>query len=278
MLDAVARVRRGAIRPVADVLRVAGPLAASRHRRAEWRAAFDRVVECAVERSAPIGSARIELRANERLTDVASWRVEIRHRGGRPLIATGPARTTLLTRVRDATGDIIGPDIELPIPAPLHGRSLVIAVVLPGLPIGSYGLEAGLRTAGVEEWHGTLTTLDITGKAPAEPNRSDPAWTTPARALQTLPDGYEDVTAGRFAGLKRWIKRKLLHNFRAGYVDVLARQQSRFNRELLDGLEALTEAIDRPAVDHADVRRQLHDLTRRVERLERRNATIEASR
>jgi hypothetical protein len=279
MIDAVARVRRGAVRPLAATLHVAGPLAAARRRRVEWRAAFDRVIEFAVERSAPIGPTRVELRANQRLTDAASWRVEIRHFGGRPLFATGPARTTLLARVRNAAGDIIGPDIELPIPAPLHGRTLALGVELPRLPIGSYGLEAGLRTGAVEEWHGTLTTLDVTGRGPVESSRSDQVWTTPARALQTLPDGYEDVSTGRFAGLKRWLKQKLLHNFRAGYVDVLARQQSRFNRELLDGLEELTGVIDRPAdADMRAVRRQLQELTRRVERLERRNATIEASR
>ncbi len=59
--------------------------------------------------------------------------------------------------------------------------------------------------------------------------------------LQRLPDGYTDVTTGRFASLKRWIKRKLLGNFQRAYVDVLSRQQSAFNQEALAALSELAE-------------------------------------
>jgi hypothetical protein len=59
--------------------------------------------------------------------------------------------------------------------------------------------------------------------------------------LERLPDEYTDVTAGRFASLKRWIKRKLLGNFQRAYVDVLSRQQSAFNRQTLTALSELRE-------------------------------------
>jgi hypothetical protein len=61
------------------------------------------------------------------------------------------------------------------------------------------------------------------------------------KRLERLPDQYTDVTAGRFASLKRWIKRKLLGNFQRAYVDVLSRQQSAFNRQTLTALSELRE-------------------------------------
>jgi len=70
-----------------------------------------------------------------------------------------------------------------------------------------------------------------------------------ASRLQQLPDDYIDVTEGRLARWKRWIKRKLLGNFKHAYVDVLSRQQSRFNQQVLT---ALTELADYCAtLEHA---------------------------
>jgi hypothetical protein len=70
-----------------------------------------------------------------------------------------------------------------------------------------------------------------------------------ASQLQRLPDNYIDITEGRLAKWKRWIKRKLLGNFKHAYVDVLSRQQSRFNQQVLT---ALTELADYCAtLEHA---------------------------
>jgi hypothetical protein len=70
-----------------------------------------------------------------------------------------------------------------------------------------------------------------------------------ASRLQQLPDDYTDVTEGRLARWKRWIKRKLLGNFKHAYVDVLSRQQSRFNQQILT---AVTELADYCAtLEHA---------------------------
>jgi glycosyltransferase involved in cell wall biosynthesis len=77
-----------------------------------------------------------------------------------------------------------------------------------------------------------------------------------AKRLEQLPDDYVDVTEGWFAPLKRWLKRKLLNNFRRAYVDVLARRQSAFNRQLLTALNELAECC--ATLDHAG-------RTRRVE-------------
>src|SRR5262249_31352808 len=70
-----------------------------------------------------------------------------------------------------------------------------------------------------------------------------------ASRLQTLPDDYTDVTEGLFAALKRRVKRKLLGNFKNAYVDVVSRQQSAFNRRLLDAVGELAECC--ATLDHA---------------------------
>ena len=62
-----------------------------------------------------------------------------------------------------------------------------------------------------------------------------------ASQLQRLPDDYIDITEGRLAKWKRWIKRKLLGNFKHAYVDVLSRQQTAFNRQVLAILQELAE-------------------------------------
>ncbi len=76
-----------------------------------------------------------------------------------------------------------------------------------------------------------------------------------------LPDDYLDVTLGRFARLKRWIKSKLLGNFKRGYVDVLSRQQSQVNQQILIALQQLTECC--ATLDHA-----VSGLRERIDKLE----------
>ena len=87
---------------------------------------------------------------------------------------------------------------------------------------------------------------------------------TAARQSQNLPDDYVDVTEGRLARWKRWVKRKLLNNFKHAYVDVLSRQQSRVNQQLVATLHQLTECCT--TLDHA-----VRVLQERVTALEEQN-------
>ena len=110
-----------------------------------------------------------------------------------------------------------------------------------------------------------------------------------ALAAQDLPAGYADVSEGRLSRLKRWVKYKLLHNFKTAYVDVLSRQQSAFNRQVLtalcelgDGQSTLAHAVafqpprsDLP--DGDDLRAELRRLRQQTCRLRRRLARIEAA-
>jgi hypothetical protein len=62
-----------------------------------------------------------------------------------------------------------------------------------------------------------------------------------AECRQDLPTDYLDVTHGFLATFKRWLKGKLLGNFKRGYIDILSRQQSAFNRQTLTALQELAE-------------------------------------
>ena len=97
------------------------------------------------------------------------------------------------------------------------------------------------------------------------------------------------MSAGRFDRLKRWVKQKLLHNFKTAYVDVLSRQQSAFNRQVLaalaelgDGQSTLAHAVTIQSPrsvlpDGDDLRADLRRLRRQTRRLRRRLASIEAA-
>jgi len=93
-----------------------------------------------------------------------------------------------------------------------------------------------------------------------------------ARQVSDLPTGYVDVTTGWAARVKRWIKAKVLHNFRTAYVDVLAQQQTRFNERVVESLEQLAD-VPRAAdaqlqAELAQTRQQCDELSERVAQLE----------
>src|SRR5262249_1936141 len=88
-----------------------------------------------------------------------------------------------------------------------------------------------------------------------------------ADRLRRLPTDYADVTEGAFAAWKRRVKRKLLNNFKLAYVDVLSRQQSSFNQQMLTALRELTECC--ATLDHA-----VRGLQDRLARLEERIDTF----
>jgi hypothetical protein len=87
-----------------------------------------------------------------------------------------------------------------------------------------------------------------------------------ACGLRDLPDRYRDVTTGLFANIKRRAKQKLLGNFKKAYVDVLSRQQSACNQQLLAAIGALMECC--ATLDHT-----VRGLNERVSRLEAASET-----
>lgn len=93
--------------------------------------------------------------------------------------------------------------------------------------------------------------------------------------LRTLPDDYVDVTHGPLAEWKRRIKRKLLHNFRTAYVDVLSQQQSRFNAVLVEILSELIEGQTTRTEPDSDSAEKKTNLVAEMRRLRRRLARLE---
>ncbi len=85
--------------------------------------------------------------------------------------------------------------------------------------------------------------------------------------LQQLPTGYVDVTEGRLAPIKRLVKEKLLHNFKHAYVDVLARQQSEVNGQVVLMIQQLADCC--ATLDHAvrGIHERLDGLESKVEQL-----------
>jgi hypothetical protein len=131
------------------------------------------------------------------------------------------------------------------------GRALAAAVPVP-VPARPGSYRVGFRAdwaanAGgnhVESW---LTLTVEENGSPSDQRCCAPLLDAVQGALveagrvQQLPEDYIDVTEGFLAGWKRRIKRKLLNNFKRAYVDVLSRQQSAFNRQVLTALQELAE-------------------------------------
>jgi hypothetical protein len=208
----------------------------------------------------------------------------------------------LVARVLDADGLAGGPESITPLPGLLlPGRdvAVLLPVAVPERP-GTYQVEFGVRRlqpdapAAViaDERLSPRLTLLVADVAPTEqPPPVVPANLEPvlraAQECQRLPDGYVDVSEGWSARWKQWLKHKLLHNFQHAYVDVLSRQQSAFNRQILsalaelgDGQAALANALDasppRPNTDLDAPRKELKRLRRQNRGLRRRLARVEA--
>jgi glycosyltransferase involved in cell wall biosynthesis len=198
------------------------------------------------------------------------------NQGSHAAAALGPGRTELRATVHDHTGQIVGrPAGSVALPALLMpGRAVTasVPVAVPGVP-GAYEVRfsacrvdgAGLCTSP------SVLPLEVTGGNAAGTRNSClsildevQAVLVEANALQTLPDDYTDVTQGAFAGLKLRLKRKLLGNFKKAYVDVLSRQQSACNRQLMQAVQTLAECCG--TLEHA-----LRQLAARVAALEQRS-------
>ncbi len=285
MGDAIVNIISILDRPVAELMREHGLRRAQTFARAPWRKSLDGILESMFDQPSVVTPNVTEITTPQSdVADVMTWCLMLRHRVGIPLVPTGSGRTEIVVRVRTADGDIIVDEWATAISSVLaNGHESIVDIALPGLVEGTYALEAGIRTyhgdaIPTTEWHGILSTLTISASRAFHVPHALPAprfqrSLDTARSLQQLPDGYVDVTTGRFAKLKQRIKDKLLNNFRASYVDVLARQQTRFNRQVTS---ALAELADGPG--DADLRAELATTQARcaelADRLERLESTL----
>ena len=261
---------RDLTRPLAERMRRGGFERAILHSRPVWRECFGSLVEDILHGPRRSRKDQVEVTPRTETLDVAAGQdrilvpVRVHNRGTHAIAAEGPGRFLIRSRAGD--------DCETTTPLPdllMPGQKLPAAVTIP-IPRRPGDYQVTFRMIRDQEVCGHY----LTDEFPATPilgtmrlmvndkaTESETSWSAPlidniryalmeAMTCQRLPDDYTDVTEGRFAKWKRWIKRKLLGNFKHAYVDVLSRQQSRFNQQILT---ALTELADYCAtLEHAN--------------------------
>jgi hypothetical protein len=216
--------------------------------------------------------------------------VRIHHRGSHAVVAEGPARWLLYCEVCDEAGQTINlPRRETPLPSMLlPGQVAPTAVTVP-IPDRAGAYQVYFRAKPAQHHDaGTITSstsressmrLQVKNDAEESETRlfcyfqeAIQEALAEAEKLQRLPDDYHDVTEGWLATWKRRIKSKLLHNFRRAYVDVLSRQQSGFNRQVITILQEIMEctAVEGQAIQDelARSRQRIAELEERLGRLE----------
>ena len=182
--------------------------------------------------------------------------VRLTNAGNVPALSDGPARTQLFADwVEDASGlESEGPEATSLPGLLMPGKSAPAALVLtaPSRP-GIYRVRLWAGRPGFDAMPlPSVMTLQVEARPMGEGQsllETVHAALADAQRLQNLPDDYVDVTQGRFARLKRWLKRKFLGNFKSAYVDVLSRQQSQVNRHMLTAVQQLTQTC--ATLDHA---------------------------
>jgi glycosyltransferase involved in cell wall biosynthesis len=300
----LARTVRALRQPLAERMRQRGLARAAQFDRPRWREQFAAVVDELWHAPARVRRAQVEVspRSPERTAKAGLSRVlvsvRVANRGTVPAVADGPARTALHCRVLDADGRCCGSAVT-PLPALLMpGQALSAAVPVPvpahaGTYHVAFGAEGKHRPTKERRTPAPALTLTVeeAGRVAEEGCcaallDSAQAAVAAADRLRCLPVEYPDVTQGRFAALKRWVKRKLLGNFKRAYVDVLSRQQSAFNQRVLAAVQELAECC--ATLDHArqigpdnsvttaTLARQLADSRERCRELEARVRRLEA--
>jgi len=274
--------------PLPDLLRDAGRKQAQDFVRAAWENRFGAIIDEVM--SLPSLPARPLLQV-EPLSDsltanvgaaqvVASFRVT--NIGSLPALGTGPAAVALAAQVPGCP-----PCKPMPLPSLLlPGRSLIVQMPVP-VP-GVMGAQEVFLAVRHETAELRTPKACVVQAVEGRSSSRTPASCSTVENLQetlaelhehsSLPDGYEDVTQGFLAPLKRRIKRKLLHNFQTAYVDVLARQQTRFNEAVVKAMHQLAEgcAAGEPSTARLEqTEALLRKMWRSQRRLARRLARLE---
>jgi glycosyltransferase involved in cell wall biosynthesis len=265
--------------PLCEQMRRRGLERAAEFDRLNWRKQFGEFVEHLLHapRRPSRQSLRIEPRELRRETTpgMGTCFIPIRlfNDGTHALVAEGPARAVVRSEVLDSDGESSHTAIlHTDLPGIVMPGANVTAAVRVAVPARPGGYHVRFSVSAMSPSHASVSEDAIPTKdllvVPAEQVQlivTDKESVTPrtissglletvqgaiaeADRQQRLPDDYLDVTEGLFARWKRKIKQKLLGNFKHAYVDVLSRQQSRFNGHILAAVQELAECI--AVVDH----------------------------
>jgi glycosyltransferase involved in cell wall biosynthesis len=282
--------------PLAEKMRRQGLARAAVHDRGHWRERFGFLVERLLDQPQTPCHVAVEVRprVDSRTVRAGSGTtlvpVTIENRGSHPVVAEGAGRMTVRALF---VGDDGCPFINTPLPGIIvPGQQSAAAVRVP-VPAraGCYRVELKVvdegSTSNANRAGPAFLRLNVEANGPqsdsgclAEALSAVHTSLADAERRQRLPDDYLDVTEGFLARSKRWIKSKLLGNFKHAYVDVLSRQQSGFNRAVLVALQELCEGsslLDHAQAPLADLPRQVAELLQRQVELERRLAHLESS-
>jgi glycosyltransferase involved in cell wall biosynthesis len=275
-LPAFTRVLQQAIEdlklPLAERMRRRQKTRAAELERPRWRQQFTDLVDELVHGPGRPYRGQIDVRprADSRTVDSGAGMVlvpvRVSNLGTHAVVADGPGRVALhaVVSFEQTTDSIPRREIDQPASRQVHGP----AVPLPSLLMPGQTLAAAVPVPVPTASGIYLVTFQASGREGhcegerasmrliVQQNRTQTSdgCCTPmldaiqaalveAQRLQRLPDGYTDVTTGKLAAWKRWIKRKLLGNFQRAYVDVLSRQQSAFNERILLCLNELAQCL-----------------------------------
>ncbi|HZZ82491.1 MAG TPA: glycosyltransferase [Gemmataceae bacterium] len=261
--------------PLATQMRERGVARAHTFARPRWQQRFAEFIEKLLTQ--PARAHRIELHVEPlrpacRTSAGAGTLlvpVRVRNTGTVAVTPDGPGRGMIRWAIRGAEmrSEVALSDLLLP------GGTQMIAVpmTIPETP-GEFEIEMWLEGNGMKS---SVARMPMFVEATVRPDISGGATvfldavqeSLPAtQALAELPADYIDVTEGHLAPVKRLIKQKLLNNFKHAYVDVLSRQQSQVNGQVVQMIHQLAECC--ALLDHA-----IAGLHRRIDGLE---AKIEA--
>jgi glycosyltransferase involved in cell wall biosynthesis len=265
LLEAIGRLRE----PLAEQMRRKGRQRAATFARSIWRERFGQLIEDLLHAPARPYRERVEVRPRSDRRTVSSRLgetlvpVQVVNHGTHAVVHEGPARMVLRSELLDHAGTPINAcGTETPLPSlvlPGQAVSAAVAVPIPAVP-GTYSIgfraERVLSSGHPNDCPPSSMRLIVEDRQRAKAAgcctpllETVQAALVRADRLQRLPTTYTDITEGWFASCKRWIKRKLLGNFKRAYVDVLSRQQSAFNQEVVRALHELAECC--ATLDHA---------------------------
>jgi glycosyltransferase involved in cell wall biosynthesis len=256
--------------PLRERMRRQGLKRAAELDRDKWRERFGRLVEEILDnpgrpyRERVLVRPRISSRVVSAGQQTVLIPVRVANQGTHVAAHEGPGQFCLRGVVIDDAGEVMAlANCVTPLPGLLlPGQEIAAAmrVPVPAAP-GRYRLALAAErvdrpTPDFPSSEAAWIELAVESEEKVHPGhccdvslRAAQAALERAEQKQRLPDSYTDVTQGFLASCKRWLKRKLLGNFKQAYVDVLSRQQSTFNHQVVTALQEISECC--ALLDHA---------------------------
>lgn len=279
--------------PLREVASRQGLERAVRWRPTAWEDRLAHLVEHVQVAAIPPEEPSFKLKALTKKLEIAcgiesgTLTIKLSNRGNTMLAASGPAAATLHLSVRTAADKRIGDKVKLPLSQALipgQQQLLVAALDWPQVP-GKYRIKVSMKQGqqSVAKCKATVHIKESITRLDAAHGSLGPIVQTARQVLaeakqhEALPEDYCDVTEGKLANFKKMLKRKLLNNFRQGYVDVAFRQQSTLNRKLIAVMSLMLESVSSQDVagQQAQLQRRLAKLESKIKQERRRRQVLQ---